>query len=126
MLSGGPRVVLLVEDDRIILEYARLCLEEEGFTVLSASSAEGALALWDEFKGKVDLLVTDVGLPKMSGLELAMHVRRRDPQLQVLFVSGSDNGYSRDVLGDCAEFIQKPYSPEVFVQTVLGIIANAK
>jgi len=107
---ADPKVILLVEDNGIVREYARFCMEDQGFRVLSAGSGEQALAMLDSHGGNIDLLVADVSLPVMSGLQLAVQVRRRYPHVGVLFVSGADMRHSFEILERNVDFLQKPYT----------------
>jgi len=123
---ADPKVILLVEDNGIVREYAQFCMEDQGFRVLSAGSGEQALAMLDGHGGNIDLLVADVSLPVMSGVQLAVHVRRRDSQVRVLFVSGADMRHSLEVLEPNVDFLQKPYTPEALAQTVARMFASCE
>ena len=82
-------------------------LREFGYTVLEAGNASEALPLGEHYKDRIDLLVTDVIMPRMNGVELAKRVRRARPGLPVLFISG----YSKD-LADEKEIVIDPNTPE--------------
>lgn len=104
--GGGARRVLLVEDEVLLRMSTTDMLERLGCSVSGVGSGEAALDLLEHEAG-YDLLVTDVGLPGMSGEELATKVRERYPSLPVVIASG----YSRPGLqGDGIQFISKPYS----------------
>ena len=109
----GYETILLVEDEIRVREVAKLVLESNCYTVLPASGPDEALAVSDQYKGPIHLLVTDVVMPGMSGPELTRVLAGRRPELKVLFISG----YTRDAvaregfsLGQ-AGFLQKPFSP---------------
>ena len=117
--------ILLVEDDPAVLETSTWRLEARGFRVLAAADGPSALELFEEI-GRVDLLLADVVLPgAMSGLELGEELKRRDPDVKVLLMSG----YSRDQLvgqgtipDDCF-FLTKPFppgEPERSIHELLG------
>ena len=106
--------VLLVEDEDAVRRLARLTLESHGFTVLDAHSPGDALLLAEQHPGTIDLLVTDVIMPGMSGRELAERLLRSRPGLKVLYMSG----YSDDILDErgalgpgMVAFLPKPFSP---------------
>ena len=84
----GGRCVLLAEDEHVVRRLARRVLEDAGYTVIDAADAYDALRHFDEHRGTIDLLLTDVLMPGMSGTELAQRLQRRSPGLRVLFTSG--------------------------------------
>lgn len=89
--AGAPvRTVLVVEDERLLLVAIKHQLEEEGFTVLGAESGDAALRLIEDESVDIDLLLTDVVMPGMSGPELAARTRLRRPELPIVFMSGYD------------------------------------
>jgi two-component system cell cycle sensor histidine kinase/response regulator CckA len=83
------QTILVVDDDYAIRKLVKILLEIEGYAVLTADGAETALKLYDQ--STVELLLTDVVMPNMDGLELADQLLQREPHLRVLFMSGSDN-----------------------------------
>lgn len=104
-------VVLLVDDEPTLLRITQRMLEQRGFTVVAAPDATRALDLLIE--GRVfDVMVTDVGLGGVTGTELARRMRRKLPDLRVLFVSGFDAvtlGLEGS-MGEADDFLCKPYS----------------
>lgn len=105
-------MILVVEDEPIVRDVTRLLLERGGYTVLVAADADEALACLDRTDGEIELLLTDVVMPGMSGPELVQLLRARQPGLKVLFMSG----YSRNVahgtvlLDDDAPLLAKPFT----------------
>jgi two-component system, cell cycle sensor histidine kinase and response regulator CckA len=85
----SSQTILVVDDDYTIRHFVRAFLEIEGYAVLIAESAETAMKLYKEHQSTVVLLLTDVVMPNMTGLELADHLLRWAPQLPILFMSGS-------------------------------------
>ncbi len=110
--KGQGETVLLVEDERMLLELGRRMLEGLGYTVLAAASPGEALRRAGSFAGEIHLLLTDVVMPQMNGRELARALCARRPGMKCLFVSGyAQNGVVRQ--GEVEEglhFLQKPYS----------------
>ncbi len=92
--SGGTETVLLVEDDETIREIVMEVLEKKGYSVLNASNGLEALTICDSQDRPIDLLLTDVVMPKMSGGRLFEEVVKRYPDVQALFMSG----YSADAV----------------------------
>jgi CheY-like chemotaxis protein len=123
--SGGTETVLVVEDEDAIRTLVRLALEKQGYTVLTASNSSDALDLLKENSVHLDLLLTDVIMPGMSGRELAEKVLTERPGLRVLYMSG----YTDDALGrhglqwTADQFIQKPFTPASLVEKVRTVLA---
>ncbi len=120
-------VVLVVEDEAMVLRLAVRVLESRGYHVLSASTAEEALAIAGEQSGEIDLLITDVILPGMNGSALAQTLAESRPGMRVLFASGyTDNMIQQHgVLGPGVEFLQKPYMPSTLLTRVREVLAPA-
>ena len=110
----GSEKVLVVDDQPELLELVGWVLEEHGYHVHQAASAEEALAQVDQLGQGLDALVCDVVLPGLSGPTLALQLRRRYPQLAILFVSGypSASAEVSDELPVGAATLQKPFRPQ--------------
>lgn len=110
-MSRGE-TVLVVEDEPSILIVERTMLEELGYRVLAAGTADEALMLASEHAGELRLIVTDVVMPKMNGRELATRLQSLYPDIKILFMSGytADVIAHRGVLDQGVNFIQKPFS----------------
>ena len=107
--ATGP-TILLVEDDEFIRSWLTLTLEASGYQILAAASGEDALATSDRHAGVIDLLVTDVILPRMSSVELVRDLARRRPELRLLFMSGYPNQRElREQMAGGASFLKKPF-----------------
>ena len=119
-VRGGKETILLVEDEPVLRELVREVLGQYEYRVIEASSGIEALRAWDEHDGQIDLLLTDMVMPEgMAGSEVAVQLRKRKPNLKVIFTSG----YSSEVMGkdfsqsDMA-FLAKPYLPPQLAQLV--------
>jgi two-component system cell cycle sensor histidine kinase/response regulator CckA len=125
--DAGTETLLLVEDEPYVRKIVCRALERSGHRVLLASSGEEALEVFAHFDGVVDLLVTDVVMPGMSGADLARQIRARQQGVRVLFMSGyTDEVISRHgVLDPGIDFIQKPFSPATLVTRVREVINGA-
>jgi len=122
---GGKETVLVVEDQAEVREYAVTVLKAYGYRVIQAQSAGEALLIFEREPERIDLVLTDVVMPNISGRELANRLEKLQPGIKVLFMSGyTDNVIVHyGVLDEGAQFIQKPFSPEqlaVKVREVLG------
>ena len=117
--AGGSEVLLLVEDDTHVRGFCEMILADAGYTVQSAATPEEAMALL-ETKRQIDLLITDVVMPRMNGPELARRIREARASTRVLFVSGyTENTVARHgVLNDEANFLPKPYTREQLLTSV--------
>ncbi len=108
--------VLIVEDEPLILMSTVDMVEELGHTVHEANSAEHALGVLET--NRIDTLLTDVGLPGMSGIELARQVRERWPDVRIVFASGDDSAKTASGIAD-AHQLSKPFTIEG-LRKVLG------
>ncbi|NMC68719.1 MAG: PAS domain S-box protein [Myxococcales bacterium] len=120
----GTETILLVEDDAALRRLTRTALASHGYTVLEAGDAVEALAAAERHAGRIDLLVTDVVLPRGNGRELAEGLAGSRPGLRVLFISG----YTADTalpLGHDhpgAAFLQKPFGPDDLARRVRRLL----
>ncbi len=112
--TGGSETILLVEDDTGVREFSRAVLESFGYTVITAPEGNSALQLLASHSGRVDLLVTDVVMPEMSGRKLAEILMGKYPGLPVLYLSGyTDDAVVRHgLLHSHVSFLQKPFTPD--------------
>jgi two-component system, cell cycle sensor histidine kinase and response regulator CckA len=124
--TTGQERVLLVEDDPSVRDLLRGFLEELGYTVLAADNGSAGLEIARRNEDKIDLVVTDVVMPRMNGIELARHLRDEQPGLKVILMSG----YTRDrnpledesLLGPDCLFLQKPFSTQILGQTIRTLL----
>ncbi len=118
--ARGDETLLLVEDEPLLLTLTQRTLEELGYTVLAADSPVQALALFDRHEGSIDLLVSDVIMPGMSGRELWQVLLERKPELPCVFMSG----YPQDVLAphgvldEGFHFLQKPFRMSALAECI--------
>lgn len=116
----GTGTILLVEDEEAFLRLTAERLTQSGYTVLSACDGVQALELARSFQGPIDLLLTDVAMPRMGGLTLARFMSELRPDIRVLFMSGQaelEGAFSEEARST-AESIQKPFSHERLVHRV--------
>jgi len=111
---GGKETVLVVEDQAVVRRYAAAALGGYGYRVIEAENADEALLVCERESGRIDLILTDVVMPGLSGGELADRLKKRRPGIKVLFMSGytDDTIVHQGVLENVAEFIQKPFGPD--------------
>jgi CheY-like chemotaxis protein len=125
-VAGGTETVLLVEDQDEVRRFVESVLRQNGYRVLAASS--GLEALEKCSRERVDLLLTDVVMPKMSGSELASRIRDSYPSIKILFMSGYSNemlaGHVDAMAG--AAFIQKPFGNDALAEKVREVLGAAR
>jgi CheY-like chemotaxis protein len=126
MAENGSRMkVLVVEDDEMVRDYAQLVLSSLGYEPLAVSDGTEALRTLDAHRD-IGLMLTDIGLPGMSGPALAAEVRRRRPGLPVLFASGSvDSTGHSERIPDGETVLAKPYRKSELAQKLQQLLGTA-
>jgi PAS domain S-box-containing protein len=121
----GPPTIMVVEDDAIVRSAVVRVLKANDFEVLEAASGAEALARFEKDDPQLDLLLTDVVMPNMSGRELADHLTETRPETLVLFMSGYTDEIlgSGNVLDEGTQLIQKPFSPPDLLARVREMLA---
>jgi CheY-like chemotaxis protein/two-component sensor histidine kinase len=122
----GSGIILVVEDAAAVRTVARQVLERFGYTVLEAPDGATALHLAARYHGSIDLLLTDVVMPGMSGRSLAAEFNAVRPNTRVLFASGytDDAALHLGVLEEGVQYIQKPFTPEALARKVRLALEN--
>jgi hypothetical protein len=120
----GSETILLVEDDVAVREYASGVLRDLGYHVLVAVDGPDAIVVSERHRGEVQLLLTDVVMPKLNGRDLAEFLCERRPGLRVLFVSGyTENSIvHQGVLDEGLNFLAKPFSPDALARKVRTVL----
>jgi CheY-like chemotaxis protein len=123
-IPRGSETILLTEDEQIVREVASHVLREQGYSVLETSGGEEALFAARQHIGKIDLLLTDVVMPVMSGNELADRIKAIRPDVRVLFCSGytDDAIVHLGVLDRTIAFLQKPFAPSALARKVREVL----
>ena len=121
--ARGRETVLLVEDEPLVGRLAERVLTEAGYTVVYASNGLEARERFGEQRGAIDLLVTDVVMPRMGGLQLAGLLRAEQPGLRVLFLSGyNDGAVLNGRAGSGTGFLGKPFTAEALSSEVRRLL----
>ena len=118
----GTEGVLLVEDEETIRRLVREVLSRSGYKVFAAANGDEALRVLEENSGEIDLLLTDVVMPGMSGPDLARAASLLEPSLRVLFTSGYTSEPDEAFEDLDVEFIGKPFSPQALVAKVRDVL----
>jgi two-component system cell cycle sensor histidine kinase/response regulator CckA len=113
-VRAGTETILLVEDELGVRQLVREMLHRLGYKILQASGGAEAIRLFVQHQGSIDLLLTDVIMPQMSGRELAEHLKALRPSLKVLYISGytDDMLAHHGVLESNVFLLQKPFAPD--------------
>jgi CheY-like chemotaxis protein len=122
---GGNETILLAEDEASVRNIAARTLRALGYTVLEAVHGLDALEVSAEHRGPIHLLITDVIMPQLSGRVLASELRRKRPELKVLFTSGYPSGVlTAAALQPGVAFIGKPYEPVCLARRVRSVLGT--
>lgn len=123
---AGSETVLVVEDDENVRSTAVGILKHYGYRVLEAANGSEALALKDRFAGTIDLIISDLMMPGMSGTELVHKLQSICPHLKVMYVSGYAGESIRkdEFLTAGAHFVPKPYTPETLLKVVREVLSG--
>jgi two-component system cell cycle sensor histidine kinase/response regulator CckA len=125
VVRAGNEGVLLAEDEETIRRLVGEVLMRSGYKVFAASNGDEAIRLLTQHEGEIDLLLTDVVMPGMSGPDLARAASRLKPSLRVLFTSGYTNEPDEAFEDPDVEFIGKPFSPQALVTKVREVLDAA-
>ncbi|HEY6010935.1 MAG TPA: response regulator, partial [Nitrospirota bacterium] len=118
--------ILLVEDDAAVRKITRIMLEEFGYTVMEAGDGAAALALFREHGDRIQLVLTDVIMPKMDGKSLIKEIMRIRPDVKTLFMSG----YTADIINEKwlidpdINYISKPLNPDRLLGKIRSILTS--
>lgn len=125
---SGAETVLLVEDQATVRAVMRRTLEQSGYTVIEAEDATRALAIEASYEESIDLLVTDIVMPGVDGLELAGQIVQRRPAMAVLLVTGyaAREAVERGLSDLDACFMRKPFVPARFIQEVRACLDRTR
>jgi CheY-like chemotaxis protein len=118
---AGATTILVVDDLEAVRRLARRALQDAGYRVLEAGDGVEALACLEQ-SPVVDLVLTDLRMPKMDGWELATHLARRSPPLPVLFMSGYDEHLGSESIA--GPVLAKPFIPAQLCEQVRHLVGN--
>jgi CheY-like chemotaxis protein len=119
-IRGGTETILVVEDEEALLTMLKVTLTVKGYNVLTAVDGLEALDLFQKHKDEIALVMTDVGLPKISGDKLFFELKKVNPSVRVVLMSGYiDAGLKSEILkAGVQDFVQKPYNPNEVLRKV--------
>jgi two-component system, cell cycle sensor histidine kinase and response regulator CckA len=121
---SGRETVLLVEDDAAVRQVVKRALVRHGYRVLEASNGGEAVLIAEEQDGDIDLLVSDLVMPRVGGRQVAERILRIRPGVRVLFMSGyaQDQAPDAEELGRTVDFLEKPATPEEILRKVREVL----
>ena len=116
----GTETILMVDDEDLLLSMGETILSSYGYRVLTANSGQRALELFNQNANEIDLVITDLVMPTMSGRELAENIHRASPETPILYTSGFVRPQNQD---DELTYLQKPFTSQdllIKIKTVLS------
>jgi two-component system cell cycle sensor histidine kinase/response regulator CckA len=121
---AGSETILLVEDQDAIRSLLAQILERKGYTVLPARDGREALLLSEKHMAEIDLMITDIVMPQMSGHELVCKLSATRPSMRILYISGYADRSLEQMGGASSEFayLEKPFSPDVLMREVRAVL----
>jgi PAS domain S-box-containing protein len=124
----GAETVLVVEDEQVVLDLVCQVLEMCGYAPLPASDPEEALRICAEYPGTIQLMVTDVVLPRMDGRTLYEKIAPMKPDMRVLYVSGHTENFivHRGILDPGIHFLQKPFSADRLAEKIREVLDDGR
>jgi two-component system cell cycle sensor histidine kinase/response regulator CckA len=119
----GTETILVVEDEKSLLDLARIMFESKGYTVLTAKDGIEAVEIYKQQREKISLVFTDIGLPGLNGREVFAKLKEMNPYVKVIFTSGIFTDIKAALLKDGAkDFIQKPYEQEYVLRKIREVL----
>jgi CheY-like chemotaxis protein len=119
---AGKPVILIVEDEVAVQNLVRFTLEQEGYVVLTANNGEEALSLSERYPDKIDLVLTDVTMGEMSGLELSERISSARPGIRIIVMSGDSLAEDSDAT---VSILQKPFTLTELKKLVRELVPNS-
>jgi len=125
-IEGGSETILLVEDNEQVRQLVRRVLLKNGYQVLDTSSPQEALALFERHRDSIDLLLTDVVMPQMSGRQLAEKLLASRRELKVLYMSGytEDVALRHGIVEATVAFLLKPIEPQALLRKLREVLGS--
>jgi two-component system cell cycle sensor histidine kinase/response regulator CckA len=123
-VKGGTETLLVVEDEEVLRELVKDSLAEKGYTVFTAQDGEDALKIYSEHSKDISLVLSDMGLPRLTGFNLFLSMKSIDPQVKMILASGYlDPDQKSEILkAGVKYFVQKPYSPEELLANIRELL----
>jgi len=120
----GNGTVLLVEDEEMLRNLIATLLQSHGYSVITADNGIEALEQFKKFHKEIAVVLTDIGLPKMSGWDAFRAMKNIDPNVKAIFASGYLDQHKELVSNGAKHFVQKPYVPSDLLKKLRETIAD--
>ncbi|MFI5251637.1 MAG: response regulator [Bacteroidota bacterium] len=116
--------ILLVEDEEMLLDLLQTILLSKGFNVLTAKDGLEAIDVYKSHEGKIDLILSDMGLPRMGGWEMFCQIKEMNPKVKAILASGylDPNLKAEMIKAGAKDFVQKPYEPDIILKRIREVI----
>ena len=122
-LAKGSETILLVDDEDGVRKLVCAVLQSNGYDVLEANNGMAAIAAWEKNSHKIDMVLTDVVMPQMTGIELGRNLDERAPGLKILYMSGyRDNAIAGSAGETLRAFLHKPFTPDALLAKVREVL----
>jgi CheY-like chemotaxis protein len=123
-IPGGTETLLVVEDEKALSELVRHLLEAKGYKVHTAQDGNEAIEVYKRYREEIDIVLTDMGLPGMVGAEVFKKLKEINPNVSVIFCSGSNEPDIKSELSKAGAkgFIQKPYNPNELLRKLREVL----
>jgi two-component system cell cycle sensor histidine kinase/response regulator CckA len=123
-MDGSGKVVLVVEDDEATRQALKTLLEVQQYSVLTAGDGQTALKIWETSEQPIDLIISDVVMPKMGGVELYQRIQKKGPRVKMLLITGHPmKEENRTILEEgSVHWLQKPFSIQEFNRALTELI----
>jgi two-component system cell cycle sensor histidine kinase/response regulator CckA len=127
MMMGKSATILVVENGDMLRPLICEILRKEGYQVLEAQDGDEALLVWDRHQGPIDVVLTDVVMPHMSGMQLVERLRLLEPKVRVIYMSGYGSSllYAGGKFDPDAVFLQKPFRPDELNKLVKELLESS-
>ncbi len=125
-IRGGTETILIVEDEEMLREFLKEALISNGYKVFMAQDGEEAIEIYSKHRDEIDVVLTDLGLPKMMGSELLERLKQLNPEVKVIIASGFINPEVKEEISKAGAkyFIQKPYSINELLKRIRDVIED--
>ncbi len=124
----GTETLLLVEDEEMLLDLMKTLLEARGYHVLTARDGVEAIDVFTRHKDEIDVVISDMGLPKLGGWEAFQKMREIRSNVNVILASGyfDINLKAEIIKAGAKDFVQKPYDPDEITEKIREVISKSK
>ncbi len=127
-MTSGAETILIVEDEEMLRELLKTILESRGYNVVSAHDGEEGIRMFWRYKDRVALVISDLGLPKLTGEEVVEGIKLIDHDAKVIIATGFIEAEMKSSLAEAGvkSFIIKPYKQEEVLEIVHDVIRGTK